>query len=310
MRGGKTRLLHSTLNHFMKKLFVLLFLAAQPFLVFAQSHRTNTAEKIDTANLDLRALGQQITRGDGTDYQKAMSLLNWVSNRLEWLATDYKRRTVKEILERGGGNCYELAEVYLALVREMNIKSRPIAEINLSRWNPGRQTAAEEQVKEKGPRASVFGGRHNDHRWLEVYDETSGKWLPVDPTMNVIGVEQWVKARLGFGKRVTIDPVISDDMIAPFAVFVTDASKANMIENRSTHYMVEQFDKVYDNELSRLPSWNRWVALIQQLSERSRSAFEKKENLHDYSRQIEELDAVYRNLKDEYLTSRKGIARS
>lgn len=286
---------------FMKKLFILLLLAAQPFLVFAQSNRTNVAEKIDTSKLNLKALGENITKGDSTDYQKAATLLNWVSNRLEWLATDYQRRTVKEILERGGGNCYELAEVYLALVKEMNIKSRPIAEINLSRLNPDRQAAAEQLINEKGSRASVFGGRHNDHRWLEVYDDASGNWLPVDPTMNVIGVEQWVKARLGFGKRVTIDPVISDDMIAPFAVFVTDGSKTNMIENRSTYYMVDQFDRIHGNALSKLPSWNKWVSLINSLSEHSRSAFEKKENLHLYTKQIEELDAVYRNLKDEYL---------
>lgn len=290
----------------MKKLLVLLLLSAQPFLVFAQSNRTNLSEKVDTANLDLQALGRQITANDSTDYQKAKTLLNWVSNRLEWLATDYQRRTVKEILERGGGNCYELAEVYLALVREMNIKSRPIAEINLSRLNPDRQKTAEQLVKEKGIRASVFGGRHNDHRWLEVYDETSGNWLPVDPTMNVIGVEQWVKARLGFGRRATIDPAITEDMIAPFAVFVTDAGKTNMIENRSAYYMVDQFDKTYDGRLSKLPSWNRWVGLIDSLSAHSRAAFETKENLHLYTRQIEELDSVYRNLKLEYLQSQGG----
>lgn len=284
----------------MKKLLVLLVLAAQPFVVWAQSNRTHVSEKIDTTHLSLKALGEDITRNDSTDYQKAASLLNWVSNRLEWLATDYKRRTVKEILERGGGNCYELAEVYLALVKEMNIKSRPIAEINLSRLNPGRQKTAEELVREKGNRYSAFGGRHNDHRWLEVYDETSGNWLPVDPTMNVIGIDRWVKARLGFGKRITIDPAITDDMIAPFAVFVTDGSKTGMIENRSAYYMVEQFDKAYDHALSKLPSWNRWVALINALSSHAKSTFESKENLHLHTRQIEELDAVYRNLKEEY----------
>jgi hypothetical protein len=190
----------------------------------------------------------------------------------------------------------------------MHIQSRPIAEINLSRFNPDRQAAAEQLIKEKGSRASVFGGRHNDHRWLEVYDETSGNWLPVDPTMNVIGVQQWVKARLGFGKRVTIDPAITEDMIAPFAVFVTDGSKTKMIENRSAYYMVEQFDKAYDKQLSRLPSWNRWVSLIDSLARHAKAAFEQKENLHLYHRQIEELDAVYRNLKDEYLKSHGGKA--
>jgi hypothetical protein len=289
----------------MKKLFVLLFLAAQPFLVFAQSGRANLSERIDTTHLDLKALGEKITANDDTDYKKAVTLLSWVSNRLEWMATDYQRRTVKEILERGGGNCYDLALVYVEIVKAMNIRTRSIAEVNLSKLHPDRQERAEELVREKGVRYSLFGARHNDHRWLEVYDETSGKWLPVDPTMNVIGVDQWVKARLGFGNRITIDPVISDDMIAPFAIFVTGDRNDVMAENRSMYYMVEQFDKVYNNELSRLPSWSKWVASVSLLSEHSKLAFEGKENLHLYNRQIAELDSIYRDLKSEYLSARR-----
>lgn len=285
----------------MKKLLVLLLLAAQPCLAFAQSGRAHLSERIDTTNLNLKTLGEQITAEDGTDYRKASSLLNWVSNRLEWMATDYQRRSVKEILERGGGNCYDLAQVYVEIVKAMNIKTRSIAEINLSRLNPGRQERAAQMVTEKGARASVFGARHNDHRWLEVYDETTGTWLPVDPTMNVIGVEQWVKARLGFEKRITIDPAISDDMIAPFAVFVTGDRKDLMAEDRSVYYMVDQFDQVYNKELSGLPSWSKWVAAITSLSGRAKSAFEDKENLHLYNKQIAELDAIYQALKTEYL---------
>jgi hypothetical protein len=289
----------------MKKLFVLLLLAAQPFLVFAQSGRANLSERIDTTHLNLKALGEKITANDDTDYKKAVTLLSWVSNHLEWMATDYKRRTVKEILERGGGNCYDLALVYVEIVKAMNIKNRSIAEVNLSKLHPDRQERAEELVREKGVRYSLFGARHNDHRWLEVYDETSGKWLPVDPTMNVIGVDQWVKARLGFEKRITIDPVISDDMIAPFAIFVTGDRADVMVENRSMYYMVEQFDKVYDNELSTLPSWSKWVVSVSLLSEHSKLAFEGKENLHLYNEQIAELDSIYRDLKSEYLNERR-----
>jgi len=286
----------------MKKLLVLLMLAAQPFAAHAQSARTHLAEKIDTTNLDLKALGTQITANDASNYQKARTLLNWVSNRLEWVATDYKRRTVNEILERGAGNCYDLAQVYLEMVKVMGIKTRSIAEVNLSRLHPERQGQAEQLVKEKGPRYSVFGARHNDHRWLEVYDDISGQWLPVDPTMNVIGVEQWVKARLGFGKRITIDPTITDDMIAPFAVFVTGGAKNElMVEDRSGYYMVEQFDKVYDHELSGLPSWKKWVASIGQLSEHAKLAMESKEDFHRYTNRIAELDVIYRDLKNEYL---------
>ena len=294
----------------MKKLIVLLLLAAQPFLVFAQSGRTHVSEKIDTTNLNLKTLGEQITANDDTDYKKARTLLSWVSNRLEWVATDYKRRTVNEILERGAGNCYDLAQVYVAIVKAMDIKTRSIAEVNLSRLHPERQGQAEQLVREKGARYSLFGARHNDHRWLEVFDETSGTWLPVDPTMNVIGVEQWVKARLGFGKRITIDPAISDDMIAPFAVFVTGEKSDSMVENRSMYYMVEQFDKVYGKELSKLPSWNKWVASIGLLSEHAKLAMESKENFHLYTRQIAELDTIYQDLKNEYLNSRKKEANT
>jgi hypothetical protein len=128
--------------------------------------------------------------------------------------------------------------------------------------------------------------------------------------MNVIGVEQWVKARLGFGKRITIDPAISDDMIAPFAVFVTGEKSDSMMENRSMYYMVEQFDKVYDKELSKLPSWNKWVASIGLLSEHAKLAMESKENFHLYTRQIAELDTIYQDLKNEYLNSRNKEANT
>jgi hypothetical protein len=94
-------------------------------------------------------------------------------------------------------------------------------------------------------------------------------------------------------------------MIAPFAIFVTGDRADVMVENRSVYYMVDQFDKVYGNELSRLPSWSKWVALITVLSERSKLAFESNENLHLYNEQIAELDSIYRDLKSEYLNERR-----
>lgn len=294
----------------MKKLIFLLLLAMQPLHGHAQSHRAHLAEKIDIANLDLKMLGAQITASDQTDYQKAVTLLDWVSNRLEWKATDYQRRSVKEILERGGGNCYDLALVYVEIVKALGIKTRSIAEINLATPNPERQQQAGQMVREKGARYSLFGARHNDHRWLEVYDQTSSSWLPVDPTMGVIGIDQWVMARLGFGQRKSIDPVISGQMIAPFAIFVAGDGKHLMTEDRSMFYLVEQFDRVHGGRLAALPSWSRWVAAIRLLSGSARHAFEGKENLHEQSRQIEELDAIYRALKNEYQDAQQPRAAS
>jgi len=91
-------------------------------------------------------------------------------------------------------------------------------------------------------------------------------------------------------------------MVVPFAVFVvSDSDKSVMTENRTQHYLINQFNKIYDNKLSKLPSWNKWVQLINELDDYARAAFEGKENLHEYSDKIAELARVYGQLKNEYL---------
>lgn len=290
----------------MRTTVICLLLISQSYFLYAQSSRKDLSEKIDTTNLDLKALGEKITVNEKTDYAKARVLLNWVSNRLEWKATDYQVRTVKEIMARQGGNCYELASVYKAMINAMNLRSRSIAEINVQRPSEEREKSATELIKTKGLSASVFGRRHNDHRWIEIYDAPSNKWLPVDPTMNVIGTEQWLKARLGFEKRITIDTSITNDMIAPFAIFVTDnIKKHQLIEDRSSYYLITEFDNLYHNQLSKLPSWKRWVNLITILPAHAKLSLEGKENLHNYAKQIAELGEIYESLKEEYLSSQK-----
>jgi len=209
---------------------------------------------------------------------------------------------VNEILARGGGNCFELAKVYMALIKELNIKYRPIAEINIHKYSDSRQQTAETKVKQAGNTMSVFGRQHNDHRWVEIYNDITNDWEPADPSMNVIGTEQWLKARAWFGKRVTIDTSLTNDMIAPFAVFVvSDSNKSVMTENRTQHYLVFAFDKLYNNKLSNLPSWTRWIQLLDELDDNAKAAFDGKVNLHDYSAQIASLADVYEQLKKEYL---------
>jgi transglutaminase-like putative cysteine protease len=100
----------------MKRLFVVFTLtylalitprlfAAEPWL-----ERTQPAQ-IDTSQLDLKEFALSISKGATTDYERAERMLDWLSHNSKWLATDYKQRTVKEIIDRQGGNCFELASV-------------------------------------------------------------------------------------------------------------------------------------------------------------------------------------------------------
>jgi len=151
-----------------------------------------------------------------------------------------------------------------------------------------------------------FGKQHNDHRWVEIFDKKTKEWVPADPTMNIIGFDQWLKARAWFGERHTINDEFSSDMIAPFAIYVVNGNNRSLMEeNRTLYYMSIKLDALYNNQLSKLPSWSKWVNGLQILSAAGKKAFEGQENLHDHNDQISELADVYQNLKQEYLATQK-----
>ncbi len=255
----------------------------------------------DTGQLDTKYFATQLVKGISNNYEKAAALLNWLATHFEWTATDYQKRTVKEILIRKGGNCFELATVYMALLKELGIVYRPIAEINLHRYDAGRGERAAQKVKESGNQVSVFGAGHNDHRWVEIYQPETKEWIPADPTMNLIGYESWLKARAWFGERHTLNDQFSGDMIAPFAIFVVDANnKSRMLENRTAHYMIQELDELYHHRLSALPSWQKWKKGIMELSPLAAKAFAGELNLHQYNEQIAALKNTYQSLKKEW----------
>ncbi|BFG69504.1 hypothetical protein KACHI17_03850 [Sediminibacterium sp. KACHI17] len=288
----------------MKNICLLFIFFCASTSLFAQTGRTHLSETIDTTELQLSVLTQDIVKDQNSSYGKARAVLNWLSNRLDWKATDYQTRTVNQILARGGGNCFELAKVYMAMIKSIHLPYRAIAEINLHVYSDERQKTAEEKVVQVGNRMSVFGRQHNDHRWLEVLDEETGKWEPVDPSMNVIGTEQWLKARVWFGPRMTIDTSITNDMIVPVAVFVVDQQQ-QLSTDRSRHYLIEAFNQLYQGKLTDLPSWKSWTAQIKQLSPHVKAAFEGKENLHLREKDIAKLVKTYQDLKREFIQKNK-----
>jgi hypothetical protein len=243
--------------------------------------------------------------GSGTSLEKTQKLVAWINTSFQWTATDYQQRTPQEIIQRRGGNCAELASVLEVLLREAHIRYRWIAEINVQPASESRQHNSEKRIAAVGNRASVFGYMHNDHRWLEVYDDTKSEWFPADPAVGVVGMKEWVLARLGLGKRpsppVSAVADIVKDMLVPFVVVAMDARNGRQLEDRSDFYLIDGFNRTYRGRLSSLHGWPNWVAAVHQLSPKGRFAFAGETNLHQNEPEIKNLLAAYQELQREAL---------
>ena len=284
------------------KLPAIIFLCFITLKCFSQQpvQRNQQLQQLDTATLDLNVFAENIIGKETDEYEKARKLLYWLSSNFEWKATDYKARTVKEIIARNGGNCFELAKVYMALIKNAGITYRSICEINIHPITPRRQATAAAMVEQKGNVYSVFGLQHNDHRWVEIFDKKNNAWQPADPSMGVIGLSDWLKARVWFGERKTIDTAITNSMIVPFAIFVT-GSNNKPEDSRTSYYLIDSFNDLYRGKLQNLPEWKEWQLAINSLTNVSKQAFLGNENLHNHQQEISHLASIYEQLKKSYI---------
>jgi len=172
-------------------------------------------------------------------------------------------------------------------------------EINIQPKSQRREASAAKLIAEKGNTYSVFGLMHNDHVWLEIFDDKSKSWVPSDPSIGLVGVKPWIAARMGFGSRPLVTN-ITKEMIVPFVVILRENGK--VIEDRSEFYLIQAFNSYYDNKLASLPSWSEWVSLISKLSKLGASAFEGKLNLHQYVDLMENLLKIYEEVKTDFLS--------
>jgi len=256
----------------------------------------------DTAKVEMQKLAHDIAGNMTTTSGKVSSVVSWTNTNFKWTYTDYAKRTVKEIICRQGGNCAEQAMVVRALLKELNVKTRRITEINIQPEKEQRQKDAEKRIAESGYRASVFGFRHNDHVWTEYFDEEKREWMPADPTLGLIGLENWLKSRIGFEPRVNHAILPSADMLVPIAVFALNPD-GTIAEDRSEYYLIQSFNRVYKGRLEKLPSWKQWKQAVAFIQEKSRAAFEGKENLHQHTDYIKQVKSIYETLKEQYTAS-------
>src|SRR5215510_8674817 len=148
----------------------------------------------NATQVDLKALADSVAP-TGTTLERTRTLVHWVNDNFTWSYTDYVKRTPQEIVARRAGNCAELASVLRAFLDASGATSRWIHEINVQpEPTPRRQNSAAAMVTQKGLSYSVFGLQHNDHVWLEVWDEATKSWFPADAAYGVVGLNEWLPA--------------------------------------------------------------------------------------------------------------------
>jgi hypothetical protein len=281
------------MKHLLKALLLLLCFSTAA--AAQQSNSNRNEELYALSRTDLKAFAQQVSKNATSELGQAQAIVRWLAQNFEWKATDYQKRTVQEIIDRKGGNCNELALVALSAMKELNIKLRRVHEVNIYVNTAERGVRAHESVKEKGYSFSVFGRHHNDHVWLELYDSRADEWFPADPSSGLVGVDEWMKGRVIFGKRFSMNP-ITEEMIVPFAIFAAD-EEGKFTINRTQHYLVEEFDRFYDGKLHKGPAWQEWTKLLDLLDDKVAGAFAGKVNLHEYESQIDALAETYEQLR-------------
>lgn len=252
----------------------------------------------DTSAIDIRQLAQSIISDSSTSTtDRVKKIVGWTNRNFEWTYTDYQKRTVKEIIVRGGGNRSEQTRVTRALLTQLGIKTRSVYEINIQPDDTARQRRAEAKVMEIGNRLSVFGLNHNDHVWIEYWDEQSEEWKPADATLGLVGVEDWLVARVGFGARKIHAILPSRDMLVPIAVFAKDDKSGEVIEDRTHVYLIDELNRMYGGRMEKLHEWTLWTELIDDICMRCREAFEGKAILHEWTVEISQIRTVYESLK-------------
>jgi len=253
------------------------------------------------AGTEIDVLARDVA-GEGDSITRAQRLVTWMNARLQWVDTDYEQRTPEEILKRGAGNCAELASVLERLLRPTGIQYRWVAEINVHPKSAERQADAVDLIQRLGARASVFGRRHNDHRWLEVLDERSQEWVPADPATGLVGTKRWALIRMGLRERPPAAvPAIAkslDAMIVPIGI-VTHPDASGTRIDRSEHYLIDELDRLYGGKAHTLPSWKKWESAVRDFAPLVRQAFDGKVNLHEHANRIDQLADIYESLKRE-----------
>lgn len=292
-----------------------LLLVASPFAAWSTvSAQTATAPATPAVTVDLKAVLDSVAP-TGTTLERTRTLVRWINDQFTWSYTDYVQRTPQQIVAQRRGNCAELASVLRAFLDASSIRTRWVSEINVQPGEtPHRLKTADSMVTVRGNRMSVFGLQHNDHAWLEVWDERAQAWFPADPAYGVVGVDEWLPARLAMANRpkprVAAVERIAADMLVPFVVLAWERRGQTVAEDRTSFYLIDGFDRLYGGNLHTLKTWPEWVRAVNELSPTARGAFEGTANLHKEGAKVGALKRTYDQLTKEAAAKRLAFIKS
>ncbi|PEW69371.1 hypothetical protein CN424_26295 [Bacillus cereus] len=237
-------------------------------------------------------------QGIKDESEKVNTIFAWLNEEFEWVQTDYVERTVEEILARRAGNCAEQAKVVENVLNHIGIETRWILEINSHSESMERQNFSLNLIEKHGDFYSIFGWNHNDHRWLEYYNNNLKQWIPIDTAFGVLDINHWLEKRMSF----TRESIPTTQKIIPFCIVALSA-KRDVSEILSNCYLIDQFDKFYNGMLSETTVWEEWKLVINKLTEVGIETYSGHRNLHKYQNEIKRFTNLYLKLKQEVLTN-------
>lgn len=142
---------------------------AKHTLALPASYTVSEKEKIfllPTKNIqsddpEIAGLARNITRGAGTDFEKAARIAIWINANVNYtLDLGEEAKDAKWVLEHRIGTCDEFTTLFIAMARSLGIPAKYIS-------------------------GYVYGSLGwQKHAWAEVY---LGKWVPVDATWLEVG---------------------------------------------------------------------------------------------------------------------------
>jgi hypothetical protein len=106
---------------------------------------------------------------------------------------------------------------------------------------------------------------------------------------------------MGLGERsVPSTQTVADimkDMIVPFVLVALETRSTRKGEERSEHYLIDEFNRFYNGKLESLPAWPEWVSLVHKLSRSGALALAGEANLHQKEKSIVRFSLVYDELR-------------
>jgi hypothetical protein len=171
-------------------------------------------EKIIQVEADSIAWGKQVLRslnlGSLSDFEKAQKICTYLNDNFRF---NFQRNlSIREIIEKQGGNCISHALISIFLLRLASIPAKFAHEVHIIKQY--RLISLYVGVWAKRQNDGINSFWHNDHVW--VWFRNTDTWEPFDSSLEVCGYNQFYRKRFfkhqelseGFAQKWTGPPFV------------------------------------------------------------------------------------------------------